>query len=114
MRCTWLSSALVAGALVWGAACGTELTTFEDVTVTGRVLDAETGEGIGNVAVSTERIAVYSDFDGTFLLEGRMAEADEVAFRFHKKGYADWETQVMVEARDVDIGVVRLQPQSQP
>ncbi len=85
----------------------------QDVSVKGRVLDAETGQGLpfANVFIDRTTIGTATDVDGNFLLRNVPIESEELLFSF--VGYQLGKINLRLKEGDNDIGVVRLAPGEQ-
>lgn len=84
----------------------------QDVSVQGKVVDSDTGEGLGNVSVEVleKGLSAKSSSNGSFILEG--LEVEETQVQLSMSGYENTVIGFIPAVGGNDLGVVALRKQS--
>ncbi|WP_065218252.1 MULTISPECIES: TonB-dependent receptor [Butyricimonas] len=82
-----------------------------DGVIKGRILDAETRQALVGATVYAEGVSGGTAADTTGYFELKLKKAGKVMLRFRCVGYAEVNKEVMVDSKELHLGVIEMKPE---
>ena len=82
-----------------------------DGVIKGRILDAETRQALVGATVYAEGVSGGTVADTTGYFELKLKKAGKVMLRFRCVGYAEVNKEVMVDSKELHLGVIEMKPE---